>query len=88
MVSKQAQTYLDNLEKIVLEVIRPAAVEIDQTGAFPRAAMDALSKGGLLGLISVEEIGGMGQGLRVAGAGASGLGWRGTCVRGAGAVSW
>jgi alkylation response protein AidB-like acyl-CoA dehydrogenase len=66
MVSKQAQTYLDNLEKIVLEVIRPAAVEIDQTGAFPRAAMDALSKGGLLGLISVEEIGGMGQGLRAA----------------------
>jgi alkylation response protein AidB-like acyl-CoA dehydrogenase len=66
MVSTQAQTYLDSLEKIAVEVIRPAAAEIDQTGDFPRAAMDALSKGGLLGLISAQEVGGMGQGLRAA----------------------
>lgn len=59
-------SYLDTLEKIAVEVIRIAAVEIDQTGAFPRAAMDALSKGGLLGLISAQEVGGMGQGLRAA----------------------
>ena len=59
-------SYLDSLEKIAVEVIRPAAVEIDQTGAFPRAAMDALGKGGLLGLISAKEIGGMGKGLRAA----------------------
>ena len=66
MVSAQAQTYLDDLEKIAVEVIRPAAAEIDQTGAFPRAAMDALSEGGLLGLISSQEVGGQGQGLRAA----------------------
>ncbi len=66
MVSAQAQTYLDDLEKIAVEVIRPAAAEIDQTGTFPRAAMDALSEGGLLGLISSQEVGGRGQGLRAA----------------------
>ncbi len=66
MVSTQAQTYLDDLEKIAVEVIRPSAAEIDQTGTFPRAAMDALSKGGLLGLISSQEVGGQGQGLRAA----------------------
>jgi len=59
-------SYLDSLEKIAVDVIRPAAAEIDQTGAFPRAAMEALSKGGLLGLISAKEVGGMGQGLRAA----------------------
>jgi len=66
MVSTQAQTYLDDLEKIAVEVIRPAAADIDRSGIFPRAAMDALSKGGLLSLISAEEVGGMGQGLRAA----------------------
>ena len=59
-------SYLDSLETIAVEVIRPAAAEIDQIGNFPRAAMDALSKGGLLGLLSAEEVGGMGQGLRAA----------------------
>jgi len=59
-------SYLDSLEKIALEVIRPAATEIDQSGAFPRTAMNALSQGGLLGLISAQEVGGAGQGLRAA----------------------
>src|SRR5262245_43358708 len=59
-------SYLDSLEKIAVEVVRPAAGEIDQSGAFPRAAMDALSQGGLLGLISAPDVGGMGQGLRAA----------------------
>jgi len=66
MDTTQALSYLDSLEKIAVEVIRPAAVEIDQNGTFPRAAMDALSKSGLLGLISAQEVGGMGQGLRAA----------------------
>jgi len=59
-------SYLDSLEKIAVEVVRPAAGEIDQSGAFPRAAMDALSQSGLLGLISAPDVGGMGQGLRPA----------------------
>ncbi len=59
-------SYLDALEKIAVDVIRPAAPEIDQSGSFPRAAVDALSKAGLLGLISAAEVGGAGQGLRAA----------------------
>ena len=64
MNSTQTVSYLDALEKIAVDVIRPAAVEIDKSGAFPRAAMDALSEGGLLGLISAREVGGLGGGLR------------------------
>ena len=60
------QTYLDALEKIAVEVIRPAAAEIDATGSYPRAAMQALGKAGLLGLISAKEVGGMGHGMRAA----------------------
>jgi alkylation response protein AidB-like acyl-CoA dehydrogenase len=59
-------SYLDSLEKIAVEVIRLGAAEIDQTGAFPRAAMAALSKGELLGLVSAPEVGGTGRGLRAA----------------------
>ena len=66
MSATQATSYLNTLEKIAIEVIRPAAGEIDQTGAFPRAAMEALGKAGRLGLISAQEAGGMGQGLRAA----------------------
>lgn len=62
----QTVSYMDTLEKIAIDVIRPAAAEIDQNGAFPRAAMDALSKSGLLGLLSAKEMGGMGEGLRAA----------------------
>ena len=66
MDTTQAASYLDSLEKIAVEVIRPVAAEIDQSGTFPRAAMSALSQSGLLGLISAQEVGGMGQGLRAA----------------------
>ena len=58
--------YLEMLEKIAKEVIAPSAAEIDRTGAFPRAALDALGKAGLLGLVSAAEVGGMGQGHRAA----------------------
>jgi alkylation response protein AidB-like acyl-CoA dehydrogenase len=59
-------SYLETLEAIASDVIRPAAAEIDQSGSFPREAVDALSKGGLLGLISATDVGGSGQGLRAA----------------------
>ena len=58
--------YLDLLDPIVDGVIAPAAVEIDRTGTFPRAALDALGAAGLLGLVSAPEVGGMGQGHRAA----------------------
>jgi alkylation response protein AidB-like acyl-CoA dehydrogenase len=58
--------YLEILEPIAVEVIRPAAAEIDETGVFPREAAKALGKSGLLGLISAPEVGGLGEGLRAA----------------------
>jgi alkylation response protein AidB-like acyl-CoA dehydrogenase len=41
-------------------------VEIDRSATFPRKAIDELGRTGLLGLISAEEVGGMGLGLRAA----------------------
>lgn len=64
--TKDQNSYLETLEAIATDVIRPAAVEIDQNGSFPRAAVDALSHGGLLGLISATAVGGSGQGVRAA----------------------
>ncbi|HUP76591.1 MAG TPA: acyl-CoA dehydrogenase family protein [Acidimicrobiales bacterium] len=57
-----AQQALDVLEGIIGDVIGPRAAEVDSTGAFPRAAIDALGKAGLLGLISSPDVGGMGLG--------------------------
>jgi alkylation response protein AidB-like acyl-CoA dehydrogenase len=64
--TKNEIPYLETLEAIAVDVIRPQAVEVDQSGSFPRTAVDALSKGGLLGLISATDVGGSGQGLREA----------------------
>lgn len=58
--------YMDTLEEIAINVIRPAATDVDQTGKFPREAIRALSEGGLLGLISDADTGGLGQGLGAA----------------------
>jgi len=66
MDTTQTVSHMDTLEKVAVEVIRPVAAEIDQSGAFPRAAMDALSKSGFLGLLSAKEVGGLGEGLRAA----------------------
>ena len=54
--------YSKALEAIATDVVAKNAVEIDKSGAFPLAAMDALREAGLLGLISAKEVGGMGQG--------------------------
>ncbi len=62
----QTTPYLEALEAVVTSVIAPNAGEVDEKGLFPRAAMDALGKSGLLGLISASDVGGSGQGLRAA----------------------
>ncbi len=59
-------SYLETLEKVVDEVVAPNAVDVDQVGSFPRAAIDALGRAGLLGLISAAEAGGLGQAHRAA----------------------
>ena len=59
-------SYSGALAPVLADVIGPAAGEVDRTGAYPRAALDALGAAGLLGLISATEVGGMGQGHRAA----------------------
>jgi alkylation response protein AidB-like acyl-CoA dehydrogenase len=59
-------TDLTTLSRVIEEVVAPAAAHVDETGAFPRAAVEALGKVGLLGLISAREVGGLGEGHRAA----------------------
>jgi alkylation response protein AidB-like acyl-CoA dehydrogenase len=61
-----APAYLASLDQVIADVVTPAAVEIDQSGVFPRAALDALGAAGLLGLISAVDVGGLGQAHRAA----------------------
>ncbi len=58
--------WLPLIEQITAEVIAPAAAETDRNGTYPRAALTALGKAGLLGLISSKEVGGLGEGQRAA----------------------
>ncbi|HEY7181247.1 MAG TPA: acyl-CoA dehydrogenase family protein [Blastocatellia bacterium] len=59
-------TWLEDIERLSEEIIAPAAAEIDASGAFPRAAITAMGKAGLLGLVSGKEVGGLGEGHRAA----------------------
>ena len=61
MVTVTTPTWLEDIERLSEEIIAPAAAEIDATGAFPRDAITAMSKAGLLGLVSGKEVGGMGE---------------------------
>ena len=65
-VSPALPSYLAALAPVIADVVAPAAGEIDRTGAYPRAALDALGRAGLLGLISAPEVGGCGEGHRAA----------------------
>ena len=56
-------SYLQKIDAVVSDVIAPAAQATDRDGAFPRAAVTALGEAGLLGLISAQDVGGMGLGL-------------------------
>lgn len=58
--------YMAALAPVIADVVAPAASEIDRTGAYPRAALDALGRAGLLGLISAPDVGGGGEGHRAA----------------------
>jgi alkylation response protein AidB-like acyl-CoA dehydrogenase len=60
------ERYVALVETIASEVVAPLAAELDATARFPRAAVDALAKAGVLGLISATEVGGMGHGPRAA----------------------
>jgi len=58
--------YLSALAPVVAGVVDPAAADVDRSGVFPRAAVDALGQAGLLGLVSSSDVGGMGEGPRAA----------------------
>ena len=60
------RSYLDTLEPIAVNVVAPAAANVDATGEYPRAALEALGPAGLLGLVSAKDVGGIGQGHRAA----------------------
>lgn len=58
--------YLQTLDRVITETIAPAAFEIDQTGSYPQASLDAMASSGLMGLISAKEVGGLGEAHRAA----------------------
>lgn len=51
---------LEVLESLISQTIEPAAAEVDRTGTFPRASIDALLAAGFGSLISSPQIGGAG----------------------------
>lgn len=57
---------LSAVDAIARDVVDTHAIEVDARGAFPSAAIEALGGAGILGLISAESVGGLGQGPRAA----------------------
>jgi alkylation response protein AidB-like acyl-CoA dehydrogenase len=53
---------LESVDRIVADVIAPHAAAVDADGTFPEASIAALRAAGLLGLLSAEEVGGLGLG--------------------------
>jgi alkylation response protein AidB-like acyl-CoA dehydrogenase len=66
-VGPRAEAFdLRAVEEIVAATVAPAAAEVDRAGAFPRAALEAFGRAGLLGLVSSREVGGLGESHRAA----------------------
>lgn len=55
--------YMQTLSNIIGDILAPTAAATDKNASFPRAAVEALGKAGLLGLVSSKEVGGMGLGV-------------------------
>lgn len=56
-------TLTAGLASAISDVIAPSAAEVDATGRFPQAGLDALADAGLLGLASSPDVGGAGGSL-------------------------
>jgi alkylation response protein AidB-like acyl-CoA dehydrogenase len=50
----------DALDRVIAEVVAPAAEQVDREGRFPRASIDALGRAGFLALTVPRENGGIG----------------------------
>lgn len=59
-------THLDALERVINDVVAPAAITTDEEGIFPRPAVEALGQAGILGLTASPDVGGGGGGMREA----------------------
>jgi isovaleryl-CoA dehydrogenase len=57
-------THLDALERVITDVVAPAATTIDEAGTFPSAGIKALGEAGILGLTASTDVGGGGGGMR------------------------
>lgn len=55
--------YRARLESVINDVIAPASAQVDHDGDYPRPALDALARAGLLGLASSPDVGGGGGSL-------------------------
>jgi alkylation response protein AidB-like acyl-CoA dehydrogenase len=60
------RSWSDALGLVLDEAIAPDAEEVDRLGRFPAGSIRALGEVGLLGLVSDEEAGGLGQGIDAA----------------------
>ena len=60
----EAPVFRDALERVIADVVSPAAAEVDAKATFPRQNIEALGAAGLLGLMSATEVGGQGRPLR------------------------
>ena len=65
-LSASQQAIVERARALGERAIAPRAAQVDQTGAFPHEAIAALADEGFLGLTVSSELGGMGQGPRVA----------------------
>ncbi|MGH9122645.1 MAG: acyl-CoA dehydrogenase family protein, partial [Acidimicrobiales bacterium] len=54
---------MDELERVIVEVVQPDAAGVDEEGRFPRRGIDALAAAGILALTTPAEDGGGGAGL-------------------------
>ena len=59
-------TRLDALERVITDVVAPAAATTDELGVFPLPAINALGEVGVLGLTVSPDMGGGGGGMREA----------------------
>jgi alkylation response protein AidB-like acyl-CoA dehydrogenase len=58
--------HLDALERVITDIVAPAATTTDELGIFPRPAITALGEAGILGLTAGTDVGGGGGSLRQA----------------------
>ena len=65
-VEPQKTFDLRTVDEIVGRLVAPAAADVDREGTFPRAALEAFGRAGLLGLVSSRDVGGLGESHRAA----------------------